>query len=91
MLYAAFVKQSVLGTTISPQQHMPSFTARIDFLKQKVYAWANRIRQYKKRGDRFNQNHMFQRNEKWVYWKWEKPSRNGQFPDENATNTYILA
>ncbi|CAB3260828.1 unnamed protein product [Arctia plantaginis] len=86
-----FVKQAFLGTTISPQQYMSCVTERIDFLKQKIYAWANRIRRYKKRTDRYNQNRMFQRNEKWVYRKWEEPDPcvgDRHLPDENVTNTF---
>ncbi|CAB3227166.1 unnamed protein product [Arctia plantaginis] len=51
-----FVNQTFSGTGIRSCDYMARVTERIDFLKQKVYAWANRIRRYKKRVDRYTQN-----------------------------------
>lgn len=54
-----FVNQAFAGTNIRPQEYITWVTERIDFLKQKVYAWAKRITRYRERMDRFYQNRIF--------------------------------
>ncbi|KAJ0182259.1 hypothetical protein K1T71_001628 [Dendrolimus kikuchii] len=69
-----FMAQAFAGTNVSPSEYMARATERIDFWKQKVYAWANRIRRYKERADRYFLNRTFQSEEKRVYRGWEKCS-----------------
>ncbi|CAG4949013.1 unnamed protein product [Parnassius apollo] len=42
-------------------------TERIDDLKQRIAAWEKRIRRYTKRSTRFNQNHLFQSDQKMLF------------------------
>ena len=82
-----FVRRAFSGTDISPQDYMSRITERIDFLKQKVYAWANRIRRYKRRVERYTQNRTFQSDERWVYRGWERPHQgvaDTRLPDDDA-------
>ncbi|XP_050554181.1 uncharacterized protein LOC118265107 [Spodoptera frugiperda] len=86
-----FVRRAFVGTETSPHEYMSRVTERIDFLKQKIYAWANRIRRYKKRVERYTQNRMFQRDQRWVYRNWERSNQDvtdGRRPDDEATNTF---
>lgn len=86
-----FVRRAFLGTGISPRDFTSRVTERIDFLKQKVCAWANRIRRYKRRVDRYSQNRMFQSDERWVYRAWERPEQSVMDvcrPDDNTTSTF---
>ncbi|XP_026729498.1 uncharacterized protein LOC113495102 [Trichoplusia ni] len=69
-----FVKRAFAGTNISSSEYTARVTERIDFFKQKVCAWASRIRRYKTRVDRFHQNRMLQRDQSWVYRSWEQPA-----------------
>ncbi|XP_035445455.2 uncharacterized protein LOC118272850 [Spodoptera frugiperda] len=66
-----FVRRAFLGMDINPQDYVSHITERLDFLKQRIYAWANRIRRYKKRVERYTQNRTFQRDQRWVYRNWE--------------------
>ncbi|XP_075985622.1 uncharacterized protein LOC142982823 [Anticarsia gemmatalis] len=86
-----FVRRAFTGTDISPQDYHARITERIDFLKQKVYAWANRIKRYKKRVARYTQNRMFQSDQKWIYRDWERSDQsvgNMGLPDADSTNTF---
>ncbi|XP_063821249.1 uncharacterized protein LOC135071388 [Ostrinia nubilalis] len=82
-----FVAQAFAGTGVLPQDYMTCVTERIDYLKQKVYAWANRIRRYKERVNRYWQNRVFQSDQRKVYRRWEGADQrvsDGQLPDVNT-------
>nr|XP_026484151.1 uncharacterized protein LOC113392088 [Vanessa tameamea] len=86
-----FVGRAFLGTGISPQEYPSYVVERIDFLKQKVYAWASRIRRYRRRVDRYYLNRMFQSDQRWVYRTWERLDQgvsDGCRPDDDATNIF---
>lgn len=86
-----FVNQAFAGTDIRPRDYMANVTERIDFLKQKVYAWANRIRRYRERVDRFQQNRLFQSDQRKVYRKWEETNPRAsdtQPPDATAMTDF---
>ena len=86
-----FVAQAFVGTGVNRQHYMSRVTERIDFLKQKVYAWAHRIRRYKKRVDRYSVNRTFQRDQRWVYRSWERPDQcvaDARLPDADVTNAF---
>ncbi|CAG4965052.1 unnamed protein product [Parnassius apollo] len=57
------------GTNISlPQSNITQkLTERIDDLKQKIAAWGKRIRRFTERSRRFNQNLLFQSDQKRLY------------------------
>ncbi|CAG5058787.1 unnamed protein product [Parnassius apollo] len=46
---------------------MQKLTERIDDLKQRIAAWGKRIRRYTERSTRFNQNRLFQSDQKRLY------------------------
>ncbi|CAG4938042.1 unnamed protein product [Parnassius apollo] len=48
-------------------------TERIDDLKQKIAAWGKRIRRFSERSRRFNQNRLFQSDQKRLYKSLERP------------------
>ena len=82
-----FVRRAFSGTDISSRDYLSRVTERIDFLKQKIYAWASRIRRYKRRVERYTQNRTFQSNERWVYRAWERPDQGAtdmRLPDNDA-------
>ena len=86
-----FVRRAFLGTGIGPQEYITRVTERIDFLKQKVCAWASRIRRYKKRVDRYTQNRMFQSDQKSVYRTWDQSDQcvgEGHLPDDLAVSSF---
>ncbi|PZC70922.1 hypothetical protein B5X24_HaOG214608 [Helicoverpa armigera] len=86
-----FVRRAFVGTRLSPHEYMSRVTERIDFLRQKVCAWASRIRRYKRRVERYTQNRMFQSDQRWVYRTWEQPEQcvmDGSRPDDDATNMF---
>ncbi|CAK1584157.1 unnamed protein product [Parnassius mnemosyne] len=57
--------------------HFPDkITEYIDTQKQKLKAWANRIRRYSERSKRYFQNRTFESNQKWVYRSWENTTTN---------------
>nr|XP_037873333.1 uncharacterized protein LOC119629884 [Bombyx mori] len=66
-----FVDQAFAGTGISSNEYMTCIIERIDFWKQKVYAWASRIRRYRLRSERYHLNRVFQRDQRSVYRNWE--------------------
>ncbi|CAG5015590.1 unnamed protein product [Parnassius apollo] len=59
-------------------------TERIDDLKQKIAAWGKRIRRFTERSRRFNQNRLFQSDQKRLYKSLERPKvcGAGQGPDQ---------
>ncbi|XP_045770460.1 uncharacterized protein LOC123870988 [Maniola jurtina] len=86
-----FVHQAFAGTNISPSQYLSLVTDRIDFLKQKVYAWAQRIRRFRKRIDRASQNRMFQSDQRKMYRNWERPRGcmvDGELPTPDSTSDF---
>ena len=86
-----FVHRAFSRTGINPRDYYARITERIDYLKQKIYAWANRIRRYKKRVERYTLNRMFQSDQKWVYRNWDKPVKqrnNNDLPSKDNTNNF---
>ncbi|XP_039757945.1 uncharacterized protein LOC120632205 [Pararge aegeria] len=86
-----FVSQAFAGSNIHPSQYLVCVTDRIDFLKQKVYAWAQRIRRYKERYDRYHQNSIFQRDQRKVYRNWEQSGASvpdGEPPTSDAMSDF---
>ncbi|XP_022814502.1 uncharacterized protein LOC111348202 [Spodoptera litura] len=86
-----FVRRAFSGTDIRPQDYVSHITERVDFLKQKIYAWANRIRRYKKRVKRYTQNRTFQRDQRWVYRTWEQKEQtrtDACLPNVDAMNSF---
>ncbi|CAG4943140.1 unnamed protein product [Parnassius apollo] len=63
------------GTNISLSQPdiTQKLTERIDDLKQKIAAWGKRIRRFSERSRRFNQNRLFQSDQKRLYKSLERP------------------
>ncbi|XP_050554711.1 uncharacterized protein LOC126911475 [Spodoptera frugiperda] len=86
-----FVRRAFLGMDINPQDYVSHITERLDFLKQRIYAWANRIRRYKKRVERYTQNRTFQRDQRWVYRNWELKEQTRTdtcLPDADVTTSF---
>ncbi|KAG6459255.1 hypothetical protein O3G_MSEX011287 [Manduca sexta] len=86
-----FMVQAFSGTNINSQDYRLWITECIDFFKQKVYAWANRIRRYRKRWDRFQQNRTFQSDQKRVYRCWENSTQgvaDGRLPSARDMHNY---
>ncbi|CAG4962922.1 unnamed protein product [Parnassius apollo] len=63
------------GTNISLSQPdiTQKLTERIEDLKQKIAAWGKRIRRFTERSRRFNQNRVFQSDQKRLYKSLERP------------------
>ncbi|CAG4952900.1 unnamed protein product [Parnassius apollo] len=80
------VRMAFAGTNISLFQPdiTQKLTERIDDLKQKIAAWGKRIRRYTERSTRFNQNRLFQSDQKRLYKLLERPKLcgAGQGPDQ---------
>ncbi|CAH2108107.1 unnamed protein product [Euphydryas editha] len=86
-----FVHQAFAGTNITSSEYINSVTDRIDFLKQKLCAWAKRIKRYKKRRDRYYQNSIFQSDQRKVYRNWEQCTTNvvnNDLPDRDAITNF---
>ncbi|CAG4973872.1 unnamed protein product [Parnassius apollo] len=62
-------------------------TERIDDLKQRIAAWGKRIRRYTERSTRFNQNRLFQSDQKRLYESLERPMVSGTGPAPNQADT----
>ncbi|CAG5055091.1 unnamed protein product [Parnassius apollo] len=62
-------------------------TERIDDLKQRIAAWGKRIRRYTERSTRFNQNRLFQSDQKRLYESLERPMVSGTGPASNQADT----
>ncbi|XP_045456452.1 uncharacterized protein LOC123666403 [Melitaea cinxia] len=86
-----FVHQAFAGTNIRSNEYITSVSDRIDFLKQKLCAWAKRIKRYKKRRDRYHQNRIFQSDQRKVYRNWEQCTINvvnGDLPTRESINNF---
>ncbi|CAG5041467.1 unnamed protein product [Parnassius apollo] len=59
----------------------------IDDLKQKIAAWGKRIRRFTERSRRFNQNRLFQSDQKRLYKSLERPEVCGAGPGPDQANT----
>ncbi|CAG5054571.1 unnamed protein product [Parnassius apollo] len=66
---------------------MQKLTERIDDLKQRIAAWGKRIRRYTERSTRFNQNRLFQSDQKRLYKSLERPMVSGTGPVPNQADT----
>ncbi|CAG4930371.1 unnamed protein product [Parnassius apollo] len=66
---------------------MQTLTERIDHLKQRIAAWGKRIRRYTERSTRFNQNRLFQSDQKRLYKSLERPMVSGTGPAPNQADT----
>ncbi|CAG4986043.1 unnamed protein product [Parnassius apollo] len=66
---------------------MQKLTERIDDLKQRIAAWGKRIRRYTERLTRFNQNRLFQSDQKRLYKSLERPMVSGTGPVPNQADT----
>ncbi|CAG4985340.1 unnamed protein product [Parnassius apollo] len=62
-------------------------TERVDDLKQRIAAWGKRIRRYTERSTRFNQNRLFQSDQKRLYESLERPMVSGTGPAPNQADT----
>ncbi|CAG4994925.1 unnamed protein product [Parnassius apollo] len=77
------------GTNVSLSQPdiTQKLTERIDDLKQRIAAWGKWIRRYTERSTRFNQNRLFQSDQKRLYESLERPMVSGTGPAPNQTDT----
>ncbi|CAG5049231.1 unnamed protein product [Parnassius apollo] len=66
---------------------MQKLTERIDDLKQRIAAWGKRIWRYTERSTRFNQNRLFQSDQKRLYKSLERPIVNGTGHALNQADT----
>ncbi|CAG5053951.1 unnamed protein product [Parnassius apollo] len=83
------VRMAFAGTNISLSQPdiTQKLTERIDDLKQRIAAWGKRIRRYTERSTRFNQNRLFQSDQKRLYKSLERPKVSGTGPVPNQADT----
>ncbi|CAK1586333.1 unnamed protein product [Parnassius mnemosyne] len=83
------VRMAFAGTNISLSQPdiMQKLTERIDDLKQRIAAWGKRIRRYTERSTRFNQNRLFQSDQKRLYESLERPMVRGTGPAPKQADT----
>ncbi|CAG4960694.1 unnamed protein product [Parnassius apollo] len=83
------VRMAFAGTNVSLSQPdiMQKLTERIDDLKQRIAAWGKRIRRYIERSTRFNQNRLFQSDQKRLYKSLERPMVSGTGPVPNQADT----
>ncbi|CAG5043194.1 unnamed protein product [Parnassius apollo] len=72
------VRMAFAGTKVSLSQPdiMQKLTERIDDLKQRIAAWEKWIQRYTERSTRFNQNRLFQSDQKRLYKSLERPMIN---------------
>ncbi|CAG4939936.1 unnamed protein product [Parnassius apollo] len=77
------------GTNISLSQPdiTQKLTERIDDLKQKIAAWGKRIRRFSERSRQFNQNCLFQSDQKRLYKSLERPEVCGAGPGQDQADT----
>ncbi|CAG4969244.1 unnamed protein product [Parnassius apollo] len=80
------LEMAFAGTNISLSQPdiTQKLTERMDDLKQKIAAWGKRIRRFSEGSRRFNQNRLFQSDQKRLYKLLERPKvcGAGQGPDQ---------
>ncbi|CAG5048147.1 unnamed protein product [Parnassius apollo] len=83
------VRMAFAGTNISLSQPdiTQKLTERIDDLKQKIAAWGKRIRRFTERSRRFNQNRLFQSDQKRLYKSLERPEICEAGPGPDQANT----
>ncbi|CAG4955144.1 unnamed protein product [Parnassius apollo] len=83
------VRMAFAGTNVSLSQPdiTQKLTERIDDLKQRIAAWGKRIRRYTERSTRFNQNRLFQSDQKKLYASLERPIVSGTGPAPNQADT----
>ncbi|CAG4979259.1 unnamed protein product [Parnassius apollo] len=83
------VRMAFAGTNVSLSQPdiTQKLTERIDDLKQRIAAWGKRIRRYTERSTRFNQNSLFQSDQKRLYESLERPMVSGTGPAPNQADT----
>ncbi|CAG5041431.1 unnamed protein product [Parnassius apollo] len=83
------VRMAFAGTNINLFQPdiTQKLTERIDDLKQKIAAWGKRIRRFSERSRRFNQNRLFQSDQKRLYKTLERPEVCGAGPGPDHANT----
>ncbi|CAG4967367.1 unnamed protein product [Parnassius apollo] len=83
------VRMAFAGTNVSLSQPdiTQKLTERIDDLKQIIAAWGKRIRRYTERSTRFNQNRLFQSDQKRPYESLERPMVSGTGPAPNQADT----
>ncbi|CAG5057730.1 unnamed protein product [Parnassius apollo] len=83
------VRMAFAGTNVSLSQPdiTQKLTERIDDLKQRIAAWGKRIRRYTDRSTRFNQNRLFQSDQKRLYESLERPMVSGTGPAPNQADT----
>ncbi|CAG5051477.1 unnamed protein product [Parnassius apollo] len=81
------VRMAFAGTNVSLSQPdiTQKLTEHIDDLKQRIAAWGKRIRRYTERSTRFNQNSLFQSDQKRLYESLQRPSGTG--PALNQADT----
>ncbi|CAG5056129.1 unnamed protein product [Parnassius apollo] len=70
-----------------PPDITQKLTERIDDLKQRIAACGKRIRRYTERSTRFNQNRLFQSDQKRLYASLERPIVSGTGPAPNQADT----
>ncbi|CAG5001075.1 unnamed protein product [Parnassius apollo] len=83
------VRMAFAGTNVSLYQPdiMQKLTERIDDLNQRIAAWGKRIQRYTERSTRFNQNRLFQSDQKRLYESLERPMASGTGPAPNQADT----
>ncbi|CAG5001610.1 unnamed protein product [Parnassius apollo] len=83
------VRMAFAGTNVSLSQPdiTQKLTERIDDLKQRIAAWGKRIRRYTERSTRFNQNRLFQSDQKRLYESLERPMVSGTGPAPGQADT----
>ncbi|CAG5035649.1 unnamed protein product [Parnassius apollo] len=83
------VRMAFAGTNINLFQPdiTQKLTERIDDLKQKIAAWGKRIRRFSERSRRFNQNRLFQSDQKRLYKTLERPEVCGAGPGPDQADT----
>ncbi|CAG5030097.1 unnamed protein product [Parnassius apollo] len=87
------VRMAFSGTNVSLSQLdiMQKLTERIDDLKQRIAAWGKRIQRYTERSTRFNQNRLFQSDQKRLYESLERPMASGTGPALNQADTVTFS
>ncbi|CAG5014100.1 unnamed protein product [Parnassius apollo] len=83
------VRTAFAGTNVSLSQPdiTQKLTVRIDDLKQRIAAFGKRIRRYTERSTRFNQNRLFQSDQKRLCESLERPMVSGTGPAPNQADT----
>ncbi|CAG5059969.1 unnamed protein product [Parnassius apollo] len=81
--------RTLIGRLISFRSagYYAELTERIDDLKQKIAAWGKRIRRFTERSRRFNQNRLFQSDQRRLYKSLERPEVCGAGPGPDQSNT----